>query len=198
MTDKQIIIDEMIEEIGFDVQQCGYLEIIEDAPNYPEIGDTYTAFECNLYCRDCKFIDDCRYKQLLRKEQECERLKVEKAEILKKTGQVETLQGYTVEDIHQLKTENEELKESCKNTSTSLYAFMDNCSELRYKIINLKNKYKKEITKQAKSILKLKQAIEKIKEIAQFACEKSVCDGNHCDYCSDGQIIAICDEVNNG
>jgi hypothetical protein len=75
MTDKQIIIDEMIEKIGFDVQQCGYLEIIEDAPNYPEIGGTYTAFECNLYCRDCKFINDCRYKQLLRKEQECERLK---------------------------------------------------------------------------------------------------------------------------
>jgi hypothetical protein len=77
MTDKQIIIDEMIEEIGFNVQQCGYLEIIEDAPNYPEIGGTYTAFECNLYCRDCKFIDDCRYKQLLRKEQECEGLKIQ-------------------------------------------------------------------------------------------------------------------------
>ena len=32
MTDKQII-DEMIEKIGFDVQQCGYLKIIKDARN---------------------------------------------------------------------------------------------------------------------------------------------------------------------
>ena len=74
MIDKQII-DEMIEKIGFDVQQCGYLKIIKDALNYPEIGGTYTAFECNLYSRDCDFIERCRYKQLLRKEQECEELK---------------------------------------------------------------------------------------------------------------------------
>ena len=69
MIDKQII-DEMIEKIGFDVQQCGYLKIIKDSPNYPEIGGTFTAFECNLYSRDCDFIERCRYKQLLRKEQE--------------------------------------------------------------------------------------------------------------------------------
>ena len=69
MTDKQII-DEMIEKIGFDVQQCGYLKIIKDALNYPEIGGTFTSFECNLYSKDCDFIECCRYKQLLRKEQE--------------------------------------------------------------------------------------------------------------------------------
>ena len=74
MIDKQII-DEMIERIGFDVQQCGYLKITKDSLNYPEIGGTFTAFECNLYSRDCDFIERCRYKQLLRKEQECERLK---------------------------------------------------------------------------------------------------------------------------
>ncbi len=73
MIDKQII-DEMIERIGFDVQQCGYLKITKDALNYPEIGGTYTAFECNLYSRDCDFIERCRYKQLLRKEQELEEL----------------------------------------------------------------------------------------------------------------------------
>ena len=76
MIDKQII-DEMIEKIGFDVQQCGYLKITKDALNYPEIGGTFTAFECNLYSRDCDFIERCRYKQLLRKEQECEELKKE-------------------------------------------------------------------------------------------------------------------------
>ena len=76
MIDKQII-DEMIEKIGFDVQQCGYLKITKDSLNYPEIGGTFTAFECNLYSRDCDFIERCRYKQLLRKEQECEELKKE-------------------------------------------------------------------------------------------------------------------------
>ena len=63
MTDKQIIIDEMMEEIGLDVRKCTYLEIEEEASNYPEIGGTYTAFECNYYSRDCKFIDDCVYKK---------------------------------------------------------------------------------------------------------------------------------------
>lgn len=75
MTDKQII-DEMTERIGFDVQQCGYLKIIKDALNYPEIGGTFTAFECNLYSRDCDCIERCRYKQLLRKEQECKNNKI--------------------------------------------------------------------------------------------------------------------------
>lgn len=74
MIDKQII-NEMIEEIGFDVQQCGYLEIIKDAPNYPEIGGTFTDFECNLYSRECRFIERCRYKQLLCKEKKYEELK---------------------------------------------------------------------------------------------------------------------------
>lgn len=41
----------------------------------------------------------------------------------------------------------------------------------------------------------LKAILTEIKEIAQFACEKSVCDRNHCDYCSDGQILQKISEV---
>lgn len=164
-----------------------------------------TRDDCCHYCGSvfCGYVDDIENleKAYKAKEQECEELKkiineAKNSKLDLKSFLVgEAVQNEYEEQLDQLKAENEKLKESCKNTSTSLYAFMDNCSELHYKIRNLKNKYKKEITKQAKSILKLKQAIEKIKEIAQFACEKSVCDGNHCDYCSDGQIIAICDEV---
>lgn len=43
--------------------------------------------------------------------------------------------------------------------------------------------------------LTLRKTLAEIKEIAEFACEKSICDGKHCDYCSDGRIIKIINEV---
>ena len=110
MIDKQII-DEMIEKIGFDVQQCGYLKIIKDALNYPEIGGTFTAFECNLYSRDCDFIERCRYKQLLRKEQECEELK-HKIELMIDCASCK------VDKLKQTLTEVKEIAECCQ-TSTN-------------------------------------------------------------------------------
>ena len=110
MIDKQII-DEMIEKIGFDVQQCGYLKITKDALNYPEIGGTFTAFECNLYSRDCDFIERCRYKQLLRKEQECEELK-HKIELMIDCSSCK------VDKLKQTLTEVKEIAECCQ-TSTN-------------------------------------------------------------------------------
>ena len=110
MIDKKII-DEMIEKIGFDVQQCGYLKIIKDALNYPEIGGTFTAFECNLYSRDCDFIERCRYKQLLRKEQECEELK-HKIELMIDCASCK------VDKLKQTLTEVKEIAECCQ-TSTN-------------------------------------------------------------------------------
>ena len=108
MTDKQII-DEMIEKIGFDVQQCGYLKITKDAINYPEIGGTFTSFECNLYSRDCDFIERCRYKQLLRKEQElkniCKAFDIEYL-IDKETGNL----IYRCNKLYKKEQECEELK----------------------------------------------------------------------------------------
>ena len=106
MIDKQII-DEMIEKIGFDVQQCGYLKITKDALNYPEIGGTFTAFECNLYSRDCDFIERCRYKQLLRKEQECEELK-HKIELMIDCASCK------VDKLKQTLTEVKEIAECCQ------------------------------------------------------------------------------------
>ena len=107
MIDKQII-DEMIEKIGFDVQQCGYLKIIKDALNYPEIGGTYTAFECNLYSRDCDFIERCRYKQLLRKEQECEELQ----ETANAYNYLVKLANYRLDKIEDLQQQLEQLKQT--------------------------------------------------------------------------------------
>lgn len=108
MIDKQII-DEMIEKIGFDVQQCGYLKIIKDALNYPEIGGTFTAFECNLYSRDCDFIERCRYKQLLRKEQECEELK-HKIELMMDCASCK------VDKLKQTLTKVKEIAECCQTS----------------------------------------------------------------------------------
>lgn len=47
------------------------------------------------------------------------------------------------------------------------------------------------------AVIKLKKCLQEIKEIAELACEKSVCDRNHCDYCLDGRIIKIINEVEN-
>ena len=107
MIDKQII-NEMIEEIGFDVQQCGYLEIIKDAPNYPEIGGTFTDFECNLYSRECKFIERCRYKQLLCKEKKYEELKKQLIDFMNEEHCANSCS--LKQQLDQLKVENEHLK----------------------------------------------------------------------------------------
>ena len=128
MTDKQII-DEMIERIGFDVQQCGYLKIIKDAPNYPEIGGTFTAFECNLYSRDCDFIERCRYKQLLRKEQECEELKEDrerwKSNFNGKVSAIEEL----LQKLDQLKKTLAEIKEIAETYKMTIKKICGNCKK---------------------------------------------------------------------
>ena len=133
MIDKQII-DEMIERIGFDVQQCGYLKIIKDALNYPEIGGTFTAFECNLYSRDCDFIERCRYKQLLRKEQECEELKEENKEIRKYQYEQDFLQ----EQLDQLKQTLAEIKEIAEvEIECKTYEIENDCfNKTRCKALN--------------------------------------------------------------
>ena len=61
MTDKQIIID------GIDVSKCIYFQ---------QEDDEYTcgAEECNGAIVACRACDNCYYKQLKHKEQECERL----------------------------------------------------------------------------------------------------------------------------
>ena len=64
MTDKQIIID------GVDVSGCSYYQYNMCTATKDDYGD------CSLCCQDYD-MNDCYYKQLKRKEQECEELKVE-------------------------------------------------------------------------------------------------------------------------
>lgn len=86
MTDKQIIID------GVDVSGCIYYQYNMCTATKDNYGD------CSFYCKDYE-MKDCYYKQLKRKEQECEELrqyhnkcciefKNEKQELLEKYNQV--------------------------------------------------------------------------------------------------------------
>ena len=72
MTDKQIIID------GVDVSGC-----CQYMPRHMEDYDIDTLDYCRYHFKPCKDVDVkyCYYKQLARKEQECERLKQTLAEI---------------------------------------------------------------------------------------------------------------------
>lgn len=173
--------------------------------NCPHISFTdWGTYACKLYNpRDknclvkggnCVSNISCPYKKLKHKEQECERLKEEKSEILKRTGQVETLQGYTVEDIDQLKAENENLKHILQTEFITVRATGKE-PVLLYKGYELDK------------LINYKQAIEKIKEIANRTCSTvsvEVCDSY--DSCADcgatsqyrklTQILQICDEVN--
>ncbi len=146
MIDKQII-DKMIERIGFDVQQCGYLKITKDALNYPEIGGTFTAFECNLYSRDCDFIERCRYKQLLRKEQECEELKEDrerwKSNFNGKVSAIEEL----LQQLDQLKQTLAEIKKICNNNDELQDDFnLVDCDKYKLGKHNLANKILQKIS----------------------------------------------------
>ena len=72
MTDKQIIID------GVDVSGC-----CQYMPRHMEDYDIDTLDYCRYHFKPCKDVDVkyCYYKQLARKEQECERLKQTLTEI---------------------------------------------------------------------------------------------------------------------
>lgn len=63
--------------------------------------------------------------------------------------------------------ECEELKENYKNAMTSLDAFVRNCADLSCKKLNIEKKYKKEICKQQKSIVKLKAENDELKKIIE-------------------------------
>nr|DAU01363.1 MAG TPA: hypothetical protein [Caudoviricetes sp.] len=62
MTDKEIIIN------GIDVSECRYL--------FDDTSYKRSKTSCSITLKDCKYLGDkCYFKQLKRKEQECEELK---------------------------------------------------------------------------------------------------------------------------
>lgn len=148
MTDKQIIID------GVDVSGCRYL--------FDDTSYKRSKTSCSITLKDCKYLDNnCYYKQLKRKERECEELKkiineAKNSKLDLKSFLVgEAVQNEYEQQLHKLKVENNKLKEeleavydNCKGCPT--------CNETLYNA----NLY-------AKEYRKLKQTLTEIKEIAE-------------------------------
>lgn len=107
MTDKQIIIG------GIDVSGCKYFDIIS----------THSELQECPSCKDlCKNNPNCLYKQLKRKEQECDELKNRRDEWTSKCEQETKLREFIGEQLDQLKqalAEIKEIAETCSFTDSS-------------------------------------------------------------------------------
>ena len=160
MTDKQIIFDDV------DVKDCiAYAKLQEIY-----LGNTlYKQMEkvCMVKNMPCKYFD-CQFKQMARelklKEQECERLKEQLADMISQSALLPKFFGLTADEItnmlkqfDQLKAENDELK---KQVDDLLHK-----PEIQDKIIW---KIDNEALLGSKDayIYKLKQTLTEIKEIA--------------------------------
>lgn len=180
MTKKPIMIDDV------DVYECEHLreEFTEFYLNDPDID--YINY-CCAYTNECKKYSDCYYKQLKRKEEECERLKKlyeevcsenlkEIYEMIKKNdlwrGIVNVVNEKLEEQLDQLKAENDELKEDYA-TAKSMY---DLCQSDFMKLEKIKDKYK--------------QALQDIKKITVTlkADICSYCDSKDTDRCEQTDI----------
>ena len=157
MTNEQIIID------GVDVSGCMYFdydegynqeteEFVKGACKCITAHDSYGEFMYYGICKD----RNCYYKQLKRKEQECEELK-EQLTILNDEDVVVEITVEQFEEYKKLKAENEELKRQIK---------------VKGNILKLTNEAKNEYLDQNN---KLKQALQEIKEIANICLNQDVC-----------------------
>ena len=152
MTDKQIIVD------GVDVSGCEYFKENDSCKN-----------TCNYFCTPCEWVEiqNCMYKYAKRKEQECEELK--------KQNDCNCLDSCCKKQkLDQLKAENEELSTinarllgrlEVDETDASLVFNLD--KELRQK--------EKEFYTAIQKVVKLKQTLAEIKEIAERGLNCSQC-----------------------
>ena len=149
ITDKQIIID------GVDVSGCEHLT--EKQGCWLSTCD-YLKYKGNITNKLCKYNPNCYYKQLKRKEQECEELK----EKVKKYGEINEQE---TKDYAELKAENEELKKiinEAKNSKLDLKSFLVGEA--------IQNEYEQQLDQ-------LKQTLAEIKEIAE---KRNYLDYNEC------------------
>lgn len=174
MTDKQIIID------GIDVSECIYFKMNNKMP-------MCRACNSGVGSPYCEYHKDCYYKQLKRKEQECEKLKAELKNFqdmarkgldeFKDVGGcwgcgLQLQLNQDIQDIKQLKAENDELKEKVKELRQGWI----NCdnernlqeanSEFRQRVIN-----------------RYKQTLMEIEEIAKNMNNECFYDDFDCEDC---------------
>ena len=139
MTDKQIIIDGVdVSGCGFYDDRCGYCDACKDDID----GNSYTK---------CMYEDDCYYKQLKRKEQECDELKkiIDEAKNskldLKSFLVGEAVQNEYEQQLDQLKAENEAYKKMLEDEDVQL-ALTEVRTGERHLWFNKAEKYKQVLT----------------------------------------------------
>ena len=166
MTDKQIIID------GVDITNC-----IHRATN-KLCGDINPY--CRCYTGSCKDISNCNYKQLKRKEQECEELKVLNNRLNSALGYrragKKTFIDLSVE-LDQLKAENDELKKIIERLDVPKHEVIDMNIALENEKLRTENEELREqlelntanaiVIDMAQRLYKLKQTLTEIKEIGK-------------------------------
>ena len=203
MTDKQIIIDSV------DITNC-----IHRATN-KLCGDIDPY--CRCYTGSCNDISNCYYKQLKRKEQECERLKEERDswhyqwekryEICESLSDViDELRG----QLDQLKAENDTLKQYKASKQASYESMQREWNQAVNENRELKsdNKHLNGLLNQAlKELEEHREALEKVREVCTKYKEICAnCEGDEyidCVDCTEGgeaqvaiKVLQICDEVN--
>ena len=169
MTDKQIIID------GVDVSGCNYYQYSMCTATKDNYGD------CSFYCKDYE-MNYCYYKQLKRKEQECEELRQyhnkcciefenEKQELLERYNQVSrdfyngkycnkencSLLKAKEQECEEFKKELEVIYDDCKGCPT--------CNEALYNA----NLYAKEYRKLKQTLAEIIRFFEEDEDFARYS-----------------------------
>lgn len=172
MTDKQTIID------GCDVSGCSFFDI-----HYLEDEDVEIKNFCRIVHCDCDSYPNCYYKQLKRKEQECEELYNQKMKLIDKSIEQKC-------KIRELIDENATKKVIYKVNGKCAKTVANKVEEIR-KIVEGKDcKYSK-----------YKQALNEIEKIAKKDCKKC-CEGtaedNIKNSCSIYEIKDIINKAKDG
>lgn len=130
-------------------------------------------------------------EKLKAKEEECKKLKEEVNKKYSVSGfnvifmneHIHELQDQVLELTETIKKQNGEydkLRQSYEHTSNSLHCFIKKSSELRYSNIAMKNKYRKELTKQRESLERFKSFLNELKELVIHCSKQDIC--TTCDY----------------
>ncbi len=140
MTDKQIMID------GVDVSGCKCFYINDSHPERQECINPY----CKGFCKDNP---NCYYKQLQRKEQECERLKLQLAHSCHDVLYKNSLQG----QLDQLKADYKQLEITCEDFKKCI----NKQRNAKIQLSKLKEKQYKEFCDMKQTLVEIKEIVEK-------------------------------------
>lgn len=187
-TDKQIIID------GVDVSGCDFIAKEDDYCSY---SGEFRAYKGQCGCSDeemCKHHPNCFYKKTLKqlkaKEQECEFSNLRIIQLQETLSQYET--DLSTKDC---------IVETCKAQYKELEAENEQLKNFHINLVGIKEC-------EIRELAKYKQAIEKIKEIAEHCMKQDICttcDNSEKCHIEDEEIptydvckliLQICDEVN--